>query len=637
MPLFLTAVVRLGGSGRSILTEIEFALIFAVLTIVVIHITGLSNSSLYPMLFLTASILAVVLDIKVSIGTFLFLAVSDIISVYVIERPVEITEMVFKRTVVSSLFFIFFLLYGRIEFVKRAEIGRRLRRFEEDLKGVKGGAFVEKGGVSGETIEKEAVKTLANVDDTMFEILDGARDALKVNGICYLVPDMEGGGFRVREGSSLKGEFNFDSSVEDKHFRTVMRTGRPLTIHGEGGGGKLDPDYYIDTPSGVSILAVVPVFDEGEVKGVLVFDGRIDDGESEGRLPIFRLVAFMVGEMVGYRVHLSRFVVNLRELEELYAVSRKLAEAKKVGDVLDIVFAAAARMLPVKSMAFTSSRGDESVVISYWGEDAEKYRKIRFENGDSLVGWVLENRKYLVYEGGGKRRDVFGQKHKIEKGRAFMIFPLVSEEELIGTFVLILRSERLPYRFYIRIMEVIINMTAVSMVGLRLMKRLNRLAVTDPMTGLFNRRRFNRALREQWEQAERYSENLSLLIIDIDFFKKINDTYGHSAGDEVIKEVSNTILKITRKVDIVSRIGGEEFAVLLPRISRESGLATAERIRRAVKKGMIRAGSGNISVTVSVGVASYPGDWPSVEELMKGADDALYRAKETGRDRCVAK
>jgi len=634
-PLFLTAVVRLVGSRRSILTEIEFALVFVILTIVVIHVTGLSRSPLYPMLFLTASVLAIVLDIRVSVAAFLFLVISDAASIHLLEKSAGTGETVLVRIIVSSLFYIFFLLYGRIEFVKRAEIGRRLKRFEEDLRGLKGEAFVQKEGVSSESVEREAVRTLTNIDDTLFTLLDGAREALSVNGICYLVPDMEDGGFRVREGSSSAGELNFDSSVEGGRFGTAMQTGRPLTIRGEGGGGKLYPDYYKDPPSGVSVLAVVPVFDGGEVRGVLAFDGRLDDAVSEGRLPLFRLVAFMAGEIVGYKVHLSRFVVNLRELEELYAVSRKLAEAKKVGDVLDIVFAAAARMLPVKTMAFTSRRGDESVVIASWGKDSEKFRKIRFKNSDSLVGWVLENGKYLVYEGGDKKRDVFGQRYKIERGRAFMIFPLISEEELIGTFVLILRSEDLPYRFYIRIMEVIINMTAASMVGLRLMKRLNRFAITDPMTGLYNRRRFNRAIREHWERVERYSENLSLLIIDIDFFKKINDTYGHSTGDEVIKEVSATILRITRKVDIVSRIGGEEFAVLLPRISSESALSTAERIRRAVKKDTIKVGGNRISVTISVGISSYPGNWSSVEALMKGADDALYRAKGEGRDRCV--
>jgi diguanylate cyclase (GGDEF)-like protein len=168
------------------------------------------------------------------------------------------------------------------------------------------------------------------------------------------------------------------------------------------------------------------------------------------------------------------------------------------------------------------------------------------------------------------------------------------------------------------------------------MAKLKRLAVTDSLTGLYNRRSFNKALRRTWEHADRYTEPLSLLMIDIDKFKAINDTYGHPAGDEVIKAVAQTILAATRKVDVVSRIGGEEFAVVLPNSSKKSSLVTAERIRKAMKKSPVPSGKKEISVTVSVGIATFPENARLPESLMKAADKALYAAKEGGRDRSVA-
>lgn len=636
VPIFLTTAVKFGRGERSILTEIEFSLLFVILTIVSIHITGLSKSPLYPLLYLAASVLAVAVDTKVSICAFLILVISDAASVYLFGGSGEIEINMFGRAFVSTLFFVFFLIYGRVELIRRREIWKRLKRFEEDIGGVKSEVFKEEGGITNESIEREALKTLATIDDTLYELLDGARSALSLNGVCYLIPDAESGGFRVREGSSLGCEFDFDAVLDEECFHTAVQTGRAILTRGKGGCGNIEPGYYTDSSKGVSVLAVVPVVEGGEVSGVLAFDGGFDEEVSNRRLSLFQLVAFMVKEVVGLKVNLSSLAMNLRELEELYTISRDLADAKKVGDVFNIVFSAAKKMFPVKTMVFTSKRNDESVVIASWGVKADKFKRMRFRNRDSLVGWVLENKKYLVFEGENKERNVFGEKNRVEKGSAFIIFPFISEEELIGTFVMILDSEQAPLRFYIRIMEVILNMTAVSMVGLRLMSRLNRLAITDPMTGLFNRRRFTQALREHWERAERYSENFSLLIIDIDFFKKINDTYGHSVGDEVIKGVSAIIQRTKRKVDIASRIGGEEFAVLLPSVSKESALATAERIRKTIKKDVMRIEKSRISVTVSIGIASYPGNWPSVEALMNSADNALYEAKDGGRDRSVS-
>jgi diguanylate cyclase (GGDEF)-like protein len=639
VPVFIVTMVRFGRNERSIFSEIEFSALFVIVTIILIHITGLTESPLYPILYLTSAVLAIAVDTKVSVVAVFLLVISDVISINYFEEFGESTEFkreIFGRAFVSILFFVFFLLYGRVEFIKRMEIGRRLKRYEEDIKGVKGGVIKERrgGGISNESIEKEAIKTLANIDDTLFEFLDSAKSALSINGICYLIPDIDSEGFRIREGSSLEGEFDFNSVVDGEYFKAVIRTGKPLMFNDKMGNSKSKPGYYKNVVHGVSVLAVVPVV-KGDASGVLVFDGNLRKGVSEGLLSLFQLVAFMVSEVEKLNVHLSRFATDIRELEELYNISRDLAKAQKEGDVLNVVFAAAKRMLPAKTMVFTSKRGDESIFLASWGEDVDRFKNGRFRNDDSLVGWVVENKKYLLYKGEEKRRNVFGEKYKIDKESALIIFPLTSEAELIGTFVLILRSKQIPTGFYVRIIELILNMTAVSMVRLRLMSRLNRLAITDPMTGLYNRRRFTQALKEHWEQAERYSEKMSLLMIDIDFFKKINDTYGHSVGDEVIKEVSAIILRTSRKVDIVSRIGGEEFAVLLPKIFKKSALATAERIRKAVKKDVMKVGKVKISVTISIGIASYPGDWSSVEALMKGADNALYEAKNEGRDRSV--
>jgi len=160
--------------------------------------------------------------------------------------------------------------------------------------------------------------------------------------------------------------------------------------------------------------------------------------------------------------------------------------------------------------------------------------------------------------------------------------------------------------------------------------------VTDPMTGLFNRRRFNRALQDEIERAQRFADPVTLLILDIDKFKSINDTYGHAAGDEVIKGVADVLREVTRSVDVVSRIGGEEFSVILPKTAKREGVQVAEKIRKEMEKRRFELGKTSRNVTISLGVSVFPQDGTEADILMNCADDNLYRAKEEGRNRCVA-
>jgi two-component system chemotaxis response regulator CheY len=167
-----------------------------------------------------------------------------------------------------------------------------------------------------------------------------------------------------------------------------------------------------------------------------------------------------------------------------------------------------------------------------------------------------------------------------------------------------------------------------------LQEKLLELTVTDPLTGLRNRRAFEKELAVQFERARRYERPLSLIIIDVDHFKSINDTWGHTAGDAVLSDVAHCIARQTRSSDLVARIGGEEFAVLLPETPLLEALQVAEKIRAAVASAPLRTGKAAIPVTISAGVANIPHSQVSEPtELVHAADQALYRAKERGRNR----
>lgn len=160
-----------------------------------------------------------------------------------------------------------------------------------------------------------------------------------------------------------------------------------------------------------------------------------------------------------------------------------------------------------------------------------------------------------------------------------------------------------------------------------------RLACLDGLTGLNNRRHFMVLAEMEWSRFKRYGRPLAVLMLDIDFFKSVNDCYGHDAGDEVIKAVADILQKHKRTSDIVGRVGGEEFALLLPEASSESAAAAGEKFRRLVAECEILTGDERIPVTLSVGVGAAHDQTSGIGQMLKEADIALYEAKRSGRNR----
>jgi diguanylate cyclase (GGDEF)-like protein len=165
---------------------------------------------------------------------------------------------------------------------------------------------------------------------------------------------------------------------------------------------------------------------------------------------------------------------------------------------------------------------------------------------------------------------------------------------------------------------------------------LETLAAIDFMTGIYNRRHFETLARAELGRCQRYMRPLSLLMIDVDHFKSINDRLGHAAGDRVLQNVAAICMSEKRDADIAARVGGEEFAIMLPETTRAAAVQFAERLRRKVKDSVPTIYGEKIDVTISVGVADASIRTAGMETLMQEADQALYEAKDLGRDRVVA-
>lgn len=165
-------------------------------------------------------------------------------------------------------------------------------------------------------------------------------------------------------------------------------------------------------------------------------------------------------------------------------------------------------------------------------------------------------------------------------------------------------------------------------------RRLEEISTTDNLTGVRNRRWFDDEFRKAFEHARRYSRPLSLAIIDVDYFKRINDLHGHLAGDAVLQKIATSLSGLLRKSDALARIGGEEFAVILPESALFDGLQFGEKVREAIAQAHLTCAGVGTPVTISVGIASLPhSQFSSTEQMLSFADKALYRAKNRGRNR----
>lgn len=161
------------------------------------------------------------------------------------------------------------------------------------------------------------------------------------------------------------------------------------------------------------------------------------------------------------------------------------------------------------------------------------------------------------------------------------------------------------------------------------------MSVTDSLTGLFNRRYFENTFEREFLRAQRYSNDMSVAVLDVDYFKKINDTYGHLCGDYVLKEIAYLTLQTFRKTDIVFRYGGEEIVVILTETPLEKAIIPLERLRKNIENYPFNYDSNDIKVTVSIGVETLHSEINSAEILLNNADRALYIAKEQGRNRVI--
>jgi diguanylate cyclase (GGDEF)-like protein len=283
-------------------------------------------------------------------------------------------------------------------------------------------------------------------------------------------------------------------------------------------------------------------------------------------------------------------------------------------------------------MVFFTARGNDFDI--FYRTDQERQEKKPAKPGGTLLDFAMKNREPVYISDVREYRSQVMPFKTDDIGSVFVL-PLLYERDILGILVLLMeKTNALGFRQR-DLLGVLVNQAATSLANARFHAEIERLAVTDGLTGLFNHRHFQEKLAHEFDRLSRFGEAVSLLLIDIDFFKKINDTYGHPIGDSVLRKVAGIVRKTIRTVDIPARYGGEEFAVVLVGTDARGAMKMAERLRKSVADAKFSAGGDTFSITISIGISTYTKDVKGKEILIERADKALYDAKGSGRNRSV--
>ncbi|MCD4813122.1 sensor domain-containing diguanylate cyclase [bacterium] len=347
--------------------------------------------------------------------------------------------------------------------------------------------------------------------------------------------------------------------------------------------------------------------------------------------------AFMI------RRQIEGYEKRLKGLIKLYEVAKKLSGILKLETMLDEARVEVSQILPHHFQA----QSEEDVRLAFYipEEDTSDFQKVLTQEHEisdagfpaklkavNLRSWLGDNYSPLRLKDLTADPRFYGLRQETPF-RALIIMPLVVHEIVIG--VMLLGSSQ-PIAFSpqdFKQAEVLGKQIVFALRKALLYRKVQTLSFTDSQTGLYVHRYFQERLREEIHRAERYHQPLSLIMLDIDHFKKVNDKNGHQVGDAVLVEAAARIQEMSGPTALVARYGGEEFAVLLPNTIKVRAAEVAKSINRFLKATLIDIGGLKLTLTISAGVSTYPTDAFSQESLIVSADEALYQAKHAGRDR----
>jgi diguanylate cyclase (GGDEF)-like protein len=229
--------------------------------------------------------------------------------------------------------------------------------------------------------------------------------------------------------------------------------------------------------------------------------------------------------------------------------------------------------------------------------------------------------------------------YEVLGAKSVVLVPLLAGEQLLGVIGIGHMHTEHERHFNdedVRLLNLFAQQATIAIQNAHLFAEIQQMAMTDPLTGLYNRRHFFSLAADEFRHTHRYGSALSVIMLDVDYFKQVNDTYGHGVGDQALQTVTQRCKSALRNRDLIGRYGGEEIVMLLPETDLEGARQVAERLHRLLSDVPIETSVGKITITASLGVATYRKEYhTTLEQLIDYADQGLYAAKQAGRNRVI--
>jgi diguanylate cyclase (GGDEF)-like protein len=473
----------------------------------------------------------------------------------------------------------------------------------------------------------QAVLSTFDLDEVLSQILATVRDYFHLQNIVVFLRDEVSGDLYLR--SHLGWEEGYDN------IRIPLGAG----ITGAAAKEKRPiyaPDVskdrrYISSVKNTRSELAIPLMVRDEVVGVLdCHSENLNhfDTETIDLLMLFSTQASMALQNAKlYSLERRRAL----QLEAINAIAKQTTAVLDLKELLAKVCSLIQHAFPVSHVSVLLKEEQEMVLRAHHGKLTPSIPEGgRLPVNEGLWGQALGTGKTVI------ENDVntaIGYVGFFLETASRMCIPLVSFGQTLGVLVLDSAVKEAFKDSDVQSLESVADICSNAIQNAHYVDRVKQLAYLDGLTGIFNRRYFEMRIGEEIERARRFGAGMAVIMVDIDQFKRLNDEFGHLLGDEVLRQVSSIFHQQLRKIDVVCRFGGEEFAILLSQTNPQHAFGVAEKLRRMVETwqfpGVPRP------VTISAGAASYPDHGTTRDELMKAADAGLYAAKQAGRNRVL--
>lgn len=414
-------------------------------------------------------------------------------------------------------------------------------------------------------------------------------------------------------------------------------------LHGETVRGML---LHITSPlqENLKIYATAsPIYDlEGDIAGAVAIWHDVTEREN------------LMAEHAALAIENARLyeaeAERVRELDALHSATAALVATIDLEPLLEQILDAVLRAIPaaeksllhlvshntglLKVWAVSGGPEQDSVGAFHLVDASVKNYNFHKNRSYPAIAW-RKRRSFLIADTSRKSNSLpsNGRSVGVEDARSLIVAPLAIEDSVLGTITV---TSSLPGAFNeadLRLLNSFAATTTAALNNAQLHSEVQRLAVSDPLTEKYNRRGFFELGQREIDRGLRSGRSLSVIILDVDHFKEINDTYGHSAGDQVLRVLTERIASCVRHVDLIGRLGGDEFAVLLPETDLSRAVDIAGRIHQAVVEKPVKLESASIDLSISIGITEAPVGTSRLEDVLTRADTALYTAKQKGRNR----